>query len=116
MPVSLQHANSTNQPDISAINAIHVPIAAVSLGAIAFIAIFGQPKWGDPATRTLCATILLALIGNAVICGVLSNPNDRYQNRLIWLAVLAAAIAAAEWRRMRISSTRSDRSEGVLET
>jgi hypothetical protein len=96
-----------DQPDISAINVIHVPIAAVSLGVIAFFAIFKQPKWIDPALRTLCATVLLALLGNAVICGVLSNPNDRYQNRLIWLAVLAAAIVAAEWRRSRTGSADS---------
>jgi len=102
-----------DQPDISAINVIHVPIAAVSLGAIAFIAIFKQPKWIDPALRTLCATVLLALLGNAVICGVLSNPDDRYQNRLIWLAVLAAAIVAAEWRRSRTDSAHS---EGPLKT
>ncbi|MEZ5785234.1 MAG: hypothetical protein R3D62_01815, partial [Xanthobacteraceae bacterium] len=102
-----------NQPDISVINTIHVPVAAISLGAIAFIAVFGQPKWSDPATRTLCATVLLALAGNAVICGVFSNPNDRYQNRLIWLAALAAAIVAAEWRRARMNATRP---EGALGT
>jgi len=41
---------------------------------------------------------LLALLGNATICGVLSNPNDRYQGRLVWLAVLAAGIAISSWR------------------
>jgi hypothetical protein len=90
-----------DKPDIAVLNVIHIPIAAVSLGTIAFIATFKQPKWIDPALRTLCTTMLLALLGNAVICGVLSNPNDRYQNRLIWLAVLAAAIGTAEWRRAR---------------
>lgn len=90
-----------DQPDIAIVNFIHVPIAAVSLGAIAFIAVFNQPKWTGKALRMLCITALLALLGNAVICGVLSNPNDRYQNRLIWVAVLAAALALSQWRHTR---------------
>jgi hypothetical protein len=93
-----------DKPDIAILNVLHVPIAAVSLSVIAFIAVFNQPKWTDTAMRALCATVLLALIGNAVICGVLSNPNDRYQNRLIWLAVLAAALVAAQWRRARTAT------------
>jgi hypothetical protein len=32
--------------------------------------------------------ILLALLGNAVICGALANPHNRYGSRLIWLAPL----------------------------
>lgn len=100
----LSARQQSNKPDIAILNVIHVPVAAVSLGAIAFITVFKPPKWIDKATRTLCATVVLALLGNAVICGVLSNPNDRYQNRLIWLAVLAAALVAAEWRRARTSA------------
>jgi hypothetical protein len=40
-----------------------------------------------------CAFILLALLGNAAICGILSNPAHRYQSRIVWLAPLAAALA-----------------------
>lgn len=98
-----------SQPDITVLNVIHIPAAAMSLGVIAFVAVFKPPKRIDPAMRTLCATVLIALLGNAIICGVLSNPNDRYQNRLIWLAVLAAAMVAAEWRRSRAGSERSER-------
>jgi len=32
---------------------------------------------------------------------VLSNPHDRYQSRLAWLAPLTLAIAALGWRRPR---------------
>ena len=39
--------------------------------------------------------MLLALLGNAVICGTFSNPHDRYQSRLIWLPVLALLLARA---------------------
>jgi hypothetical protein len=32
-----------------------------------------------------------------VICGVLSNPNARYESRMVWLAVFAAGMALADW-------------------
>lgn len=40
----------------------------------------------------LCATILLCLIGNAAATGMLSGPHDRYQNRIIWLAMVIPLI------------------------
>ena len=41
-------------------------------------------------------TLALALIGNAVFCGVISNPHDRYGARMVWIAVFAVALGA--WR------------------
>jgi len=45
--------------------------------------------------------VLAALIGNAIVCGVLSGPHDRYQSRLIWLAPLAVLLCLAGQRRIR---------------
>ena len=39
-----------------------------------------------------CTFILIALLANAAICGALSNPHDRYQSRIVWLAVFAILI------------------------
>ncbi|MDE1146870.1 MAG: hypothetical protein PW843_09645 [Azospirillaceae bacterium] len=39
-----------------------------------------------------------ALAGNAFICGALSNPHNRYQNRLVWLAPLFAVAIAGRLR------------------
>lgn len=89
------------QPDISMINLVQVPVAAISLGLVTFLALFGARAQLGLSARMLCATVLLALLGNAVICGIFSNPHDRYQNRVIWIAVLAATIAVAEWWRGR---------------
>ncbi len=36
----------------------------------------------------LCAAVLLCLFCNAAVTGILSGPHDRYQNRVIWLALL----------------------------
>ena len=41
--------------------------------------------------------ILVALIGNAFICGVLSGPHDRYQSRLVWVPVFALILLARPW-------------------
>ncbi len=49
----------------------------------------------------LCATILLCLIGNAAATGMLSGPHDRYQNRVIWLAMIVPLIGGYRlWRRL----------------
>jgi hypothetical protein len=82
------------EPDVRALNLVHVPAAALSLALAAFLAAGGGGRRFGADTPMLAATVLLALIGNAIICGVFSNPNDRYQNRLVWAAVLVAAVAA----------------------
>jgi hypothetical protein len=51
-----------------------------------------------------------ALIGNAVICGVLSIPNGRYESRMVWLAVFALFLAIADTisRRSLASAGKAD--------
>jgi hypothetical protein len=41
----------------------------------------------------LAATVALALLSNAFVCGALSNPHDRYGARMVWLAMLVAILA-----------------------
>jgi hypothetical protein len=41
----------------------------------------------------LAATVTLALLGNAFVCGVISGPHDRYGARLAWVASFVALIA-----------------------
>jgi hypothetical protein len=53
---------------------------------------------------------LLALIGNAVICGALSNPHDRYQSRLMWLVPFALVLIVGDWP---ISALRPSRESGT---
>ena len=49
----------------------------------------------------LCATILLCLFGNAAATGMLSGPHDRYQNRVIWLAMIVPLMGGYRlWRRL----------------
>ena len=57
---------------------------------------------GDLAGLT--AFILIALVGNAFICGAMSNPHERYQSRVVWLAVLCVILAG---QRILLRNTRS---------
>jgi hypothetical protein len=66
-----------------------MPIAILSIGDLAVILVSAKRRrhWDD--RLFLSAFVLLALIGNAFICGALSSPHNRYQSRLIWQACFA---------------------------
>jgi hypothetical protein len=78
----------------TAINRIHVPVALVSMLLLVPIALMGLRRAALADPGRLAATVALALLANAVVCGVLSNPHDRYGARLAWLAPLAVLLAA----------------------
>ena len=40
----------------------------------------------------LAAVVALAILANAAVCGALSNPNDRYGARMVWLATLVVLL------------------------
>ena len=79
------------------VNAVHVPVAALALLALIMGLAFTlhRRRWG---AAVFLGFILMALFGNALICGALSSPHDRYQSRLVWLPVLALALLWAEGR------------------
>ncbi len=79
--------------DFTGINQVQVPIlqaAQVTMLALAFFA------WRrrDRVTVGLTTVVVMAMLGNAVVCGALSNPHDRYQSRIVWLALFTSAIGA----------------------
>jgi len=47
----------------------------------------------------LAATVTFALLGNAVICAVISGPHDRYGARMVWIATFTALIALSRCSR-----------------
>jgi hypothetical protein len=80
--------------NFAAINWLHVPVALVSM--LVVLSMFATALWRrrlDDLTL-LAATVSLALLGNAFICGVISGPHDRYGARLVWIATFVALIAA----------------------
>jgi hypothetical protein len=76
------------------INRIHVPVALGSMLLVVAIVAAGMWRRRLDDLTLLAATVSLALSGNAVVCGVISGPHDRYGARMVWIATLVALIAA----------------------
>ncbi len=94
---------------MATINRLHVPLgslAMVALPAVAWLCLRGG-RMREMAGLTVIGA---ALIGNAVICGVLSIPNGRYESRMVWLAVFALFLAIADTisRRSLASAGKAD--------
>jgi hypothetical protein len=84
--------------DFTAINRLHFPVALASIVlVVAAIALaLKKPRYADLAP--LAATVTLAILANAAVCGVLSNPHDRYGARMVWIAALVVVLVP--WRAM----------------
>jgi hypothetical protein len=85
---------ATSSFDFTWVNLIHVPVQALAIAALPIIVLTRSSS----RISALAALLLAALLANAAICGVLSNPHDRYQSRLAWLATLVVAVAVLEAR------------------
>lgn len=70
------------------VNVVHVPLAFGALIWLFFALrqALLRRQWGR---AVLPAYVLIALIGNAMVCGMFSGPHDRYQSRVIWIAPFA---------------------------
>jgi hypothetical protein len=94
-----QQQGRITPPLFDALNRVHVPVAYLSL-----LGLLVSIGWGLYSKRHalagLASFILLALIGNAFVCGALSNPHDRYQSRMMWLATLVVGMMAMHWRQL----------------
>ena len=83
--------------DFTTINRVHVPVAFASM--LLVVMLFGRGLWQrrrDDITL-LAGTVTLALLGNAVICGVISGPHDRYGARIVWIATFVVLLAAVQF-------------------
>jgi len=83
----------TGKIHFTAVNVVHVPLAFLAqiwLGWVLWRAL-RRRRWN---LATLPAFVLLALIGNALVCGMFSGPHDRYQSRLAWVPCLIVLLTA----------------------
>ena len=99
-----QQQRQITQPLFDALNAVHVPVAQLSVLGLLVVVAWGL-RVGRHDLAGLALFMLLALLGNAFICGALSNPHDRYQSRLVWLATLVAGMAAVAWWQQQTKKT-----------
>ncbi|MGX9393600.1 hypothetical protein ACWX0K_14580 [Nitrobacteraceae bacterium UC4446_H13] len=88
------------------INWVHVPVALISM--LLLLALLGRAFWRRRLDDIdlLAATVTLALLGNAFLCGVISGPHDRYGARMAWIAVLVVLIAVERFRTGRPPSAK----------
>ncbi|PZA10366.1 hypothetical protein DNX69_13380 [Rhodopseudomonas palustris] len=85
--------------NFDAVNLVHVPVALGSM--VLMLGILGSAAWRrrlDDVTL-LAGTVTLALLGNAMVCGIISGPHDRYGSRIVWIATFTAMIAAVAYLR-----------------
>jgi hypothetical protein len=83
-----------------AINAFEVPIALMSMLLLPIVIVRSrQGESGD--LGLLAATVAVAILVNAAVCGALSNPHNRYGARIVWIATFAVALVP-----MRMTATR----------
>ena len=77
-----------------ALNEVQVPVALISIMLLPFIVMMGRGDYAD--LRRLAATVGVAVLANAVVCGALSNPHDRYGARIVWVALFVVLLVP--WR------------------
>jgi hypothetical protein len=80
------------------INMINKTVGMVSLIGLFFVMqrMAQRQRWRE---LSLPVVVLLALVGNAIICATFANPHDRYQSRIIWLPTLVLLLARSRDRR-----------------
>ncbi|MBX9777548.1 MAG: hypothetical protein K2Y71_24470 [Xanthobacteraceae bacterium] len=74
--------------DFTALNRIQVPIAWGSTLLLLGVTVLAARRRQYAGVGDLAAVVALAILANAAVCGALSNPNDRYGARMVWLAML----------------------------
>jgi hypothetical protein len=86
----------------AAINRLHVPVALAAMVLLLAVIGLGATKARFADLGFLAATIALAILANAFVCGALSNPHDRYGARIAWLAPLVLLLIP--WRQRQPKS------------
>lgn len=77
------------------VNWLHVPVALASILALLALLAHALANRRLDDLTLLAATVALALLGNAFICGVISGPHDRYGARMAWVATFVVLMALA---------------------
>jgi hypothetical protein len=83
--------------DFTAINRLHLPVAWGSMLLVVGVLVLAARRREFAGIGELAAMVALAILANAAVCGALSNPNDRYGARMVWLATLV--VLMVPWMR-----------------
>jgi hypothetical protein len=77
------------------VNKVHYPVALVVMALLPVILLLAILDVLPFVYGEFAAMCIVALFGNAFVCGALSNPHDRYGARMVWIAAFAVALALA---------------------
>jgi hypothetical protein len=104
---AMNAARQQQHPSISftTINEVHYPIALIGMALLPVIFLLAFLELLPRPFAELAGTAMLALLGNAIVCGAVSNPHDRYGARMVWIGafvvLLALPYAVEHFRRAR---------------
>jgi hypothetical protein len=94
--------------DFTIINAVHEPVAWASMALLVALLVAGFVYPSFSELSWLAAVVVATILGNAFVCGALSNPNDRYGARMVWLATFVLVLVP--WHLGMRSRSRTDES------
>jgi hypothetical protein len=97
VPAYLEARQQRGEFRFRTVNLIDVPIAGLMLVGL-IVMLFRAFVQRRRKSAVLLGYVLVALLGNAFICGALSNPHARYQSRIIWIVPFALVLASVDWR------------------
>ena len=86
-------------PEVSdhtfAVSALQTDLRPITWVIFVVALMFARASWRRKFDdlALLAATVTFALLGNAVICGVISGPHDRYGARMVWVATFVVLMA-----------------------
>ncbi|MCP3409542.1 hypothetical protein [Bradyrhizobium sp. CCGB01] len=97
IPAQVAHMRAARQQNwelnFNYVNWLHVPVALASMLALVVLLAQALANRRLDDLTLLAATVTLALLGNAFICGVISGPHDRYGARMVWVATFVVLMA-----------------------
>jgi hypothetical protein len=98
-PVGLAHV-------FPELNKVHYPVALAAMALLPAIVLLTFLEVLPFVYGEFAVMCIVALLGNAFVCGALSNPHDRYGARMVWIAAFAVTLAlsrlVARQRRPRV--------------
>jgi hypothetical protein len=77
----------------TAINAVHYPLALLGMALLPVVLLLAWREKLPGGFGDMAAFCMVALLSNAIVCGALSNPHDRYGARIVWVAGFISALA-----------------------
>jgi hypothetical protein len=97
---AMEAARQQERPDGLAhvfpeLNKVHYPIALAAMALLPVIALLAFLEVLPFVYGEFAVLCMIALLGNAFVCGALSNPHDRYGARMVWIAAFAVTLALA---------------------